>query len=247
MNRFTWDARIERAGQLENEYAVAAEVLRFYRKVAEFQKSVSPYSDPGPQEWMRLLDLVEREGPSPLAEAARNLQLALGEGGTPEFLKSRIQAGAHLPDDPIQAFFSRVIQQPYAEGAAAVADIPTGVTRNTCPFCGERPLVAALRPEGDGGKRDLVCSLCFTEWEFRRLLCPNCGEEDHRKLPVYKAAEFPHLRAEACDSCRHYIKAVDLTLDGRAIPEVDELAAIPLDLWARENGYIKLQANILGL
>lgn len=57
---------------------------------------------------------------------------------------------------------------------------------------------------------------------------------------------FPHLRVEACDSCRHYIKAVDLTLSGLAIPEVDELAAIPLDLWARENDYIKLQPNILG-
>jgi FdhE protein len=108
-------------------------------------------------------------------------------------------------------------------------------------------VVAVLRPEGEGGKRCLVCSLCFTEWEFRRLVCPNCGEEDHRKLPVYKADEFPHLRAEACESCRHYIKAVDLTLNGLAIPEVDELAAIPLDLWVREKDYVKLQSNILGL
>ena len=55
------------------------------------------------------------------------------------------------------------------------------------------------------------------------------------------------MRAEACDSCRHYIKAVDLTLNGLAIPEVDELAAIPLDLWMREKDYVKLQSNILGL
>ena len=79
------------------------------------------------------------------------------------------------------------------------------------------------------------------------MLCQNCGEEDHRKLPFYKANEFPHLRAEACDSCGHHINAVDLTLNGLAIPEVDELAAIPLDLWAAEKGYFELQTNILGL
>jgi formate dehydrogenase maturation protein FdhE len=28
---------------------------------------------------------------------------------------------------------------------------------------------------------------------------------------------------------------------------VDELASAPLDLWAREHGYAKLQTNLLGL
>ena len=51
-----------------------------------------------------------------------------------------------------------------------------------------------------GAKRFLLCSLCFNEWEFRRLLCPNCGEEDKDKLPVYTAEEFPHIRVEACDT-----------------------------------------------
>ena len=25
---------------------------------------------------------------------------------------------------------------------------------------------------GDGGKRSLICSLCATEWDFRRIVCP---------------------------------------------------------------------------
>jgi len=116
----------------------------------------------------------------------------------------------------------------------------------TCPFCAEQPVAAVRRPEGAGGKRHLLCALCFTEWEFRRLLCPNCGEQDQDKLPVYTTNEFPHIRVEACDSCKHYIKSVDLTVDGLAVPEVDELAAIPLDLWATENDYVKLTPNLLG-
>ncbi len=54
------------------------------------------------------------------------------------------------------------------------------------------------------------------------------------KLPVYVAAELPHIRVEACDTCRHYIKTVDLTKDGHAVPVVDELAAMALSLWAQE-------------
>ena len=74
-----------------------------------------------------------------------------------------------------------------------------------------------------------------------------CGEEDHAKLPVYTAEELKHVRVEACDSCRTYIKTVDMTKSGLAEPIVDEMAAIPLDVWAREQGYTKLQSNLMQL
>jgi FdhE protein len=119
--------------------------------------------------------------------------------------------------------------------------------RAACPFCGQKPVLAVLRGEGDGAKRSLLCSLCATEWEYRRILCPNCMEEDKDRLPVYASAEFPHLRVEACDACRAYVKAVDLSRNGLAVPEVDELAAVPLDIWAAERNYTKLQTNLLGL
>lgn len=237
MIRSTWKARIERAARLEKENPAVAGVLRFYRTIAEFQKSIGPGSQPNPQDLLNLLTLVEREGTPALGEAARNLQKDTA-------LRRVVLEGA--ADDPMHTFFSGVLRQVYAERAAERANVPAGV-RNTCPFCGERPVAAALRPEGDGSKRGLVCWLCFTEWEFRRLLCPNCGEEDHRKLPIYKADELPHLRAEACDTCRHYINAVDLTVNGLAIPEVDQLTALPLDVWLSEKNYVKLQAGILGL
>ena len=123
---------------------------------------------------------------------------------------------------------------------------PTG-KRRPCPAKHAKPVVAVLRPEGDGGKRYLVCSQCFGEWEFQRLLCPHCGEQDPAKLPVYIAEQFPHLRVEACDTCRVYLKCIDMTRDGLAVPEVDEIASITLDLWASEHGYNKLQPNVFGL
>jgi FdhE protein len=103
-----------------------------------------------------------------------------------------------------------------------------------------------LRPEGDGGKRFLLCSFCNREWEFRRIYCSTCGEEAEEKLPVYVAEQFPHVRVEACETCKFYLLTIDLTKDGNAVPLVDDLAAIPLTLWAHEHGYSRLQPNLLG-
>ena len=112
----------------------------------------------------------------------------------------------------------------------------SGPTPYLCPFCKRKPGLGVLRPLGDGGQRSLVCSFCLAEWEFRRIVCPGCGEENHAKLPVYTAEELKHVRVEACDSCRTYIKTVDMTKSGLAEPIVDEMASIPLDLWAAEAG-----------
>ena len=214
MMRSAWDRRIERAAELEAQYPAAAELLRFYREIAAFERK-------GVADSAALLDLVRRHGPPELAQAAND------------------------PGSPAHLFFERVLEQMRATGIPAA--VARGAAQFTCPVCGEKPVAAVLRVEGEGGKRNLLCPRCFNEWEFRRLLCPGCGEENHEKLPVYTAAEFPHIRIEACDSCRQYIKAIDLTRNGLAVPVVDELASVSLDLWAAEKGYSKLQVNLLGL
>ena len=64
--------------------------------------------------------------------------------------------------------------------------------------------------------------------------------------PVFVAEQFPHIRVESCDTCKYYLRSIDLTKDGNAVPLVDDLAAIPLSFWAEENGYRRIQANLLG-
>src|SRR5262249_42626795 len=158
---------------------------------------------------------------------------------------------AHRPDRTVpeaEDFFARTFLEPYAEHLARRATIhEDGVRASTCPFCDARPRVGVLRPEGNGAKRSLLCSLCSTEWDYRRIVCPACGEETIDKLPIYTASEFDYVRVECCDTCKTYIKTVDLTKNGLAIPVVDELATIPLDLWAQEKGYAKLEPSLLGM
>ena len=84
------------------------------------------------------------------------------------------------------------------------------------------------------------------EWGFLRVACPACGEDRFESLPVF-TPEGTHLRVDACDTCHHYLKTIDMTRDGLAVPVIDELAAVSLDLWAAEKGYKKLTPNLAGL
>jgi FdhE protein len=79
------------------------------------------------------------------------------------------------------------------------------------------------------------------------VLCPGCGEENKDKLPIYTATEFPAARVDACDTCHTYLKSIDLTKDGHAIPMVDEIATVALNIWAEEHDYVKLETNLLGM
>ena len=260
MSKPDFDRRIARARTLAAQYPASAQVLHFYAEVAAFQKQVfeataaenlrpdcaRPFDEQliTPTTLNRfptLIGIVEQKGPPGLARSARGLRQ---EG--PEQWRALLETPPN--GDLAQHFFARACQQPVAEYLALESKVQfAGYTGQLCPVCGDHPQLSVLRPEGDGGKRSLVCAACATEWEFRRVLCPNCAEEDHEKLPRYSAEDFPHVRVEACDTCKRYLKSIDLTVNGLAVPLVDEIAAAPLDLWAAERGYEKIELNLMGL
>jgi FdhE protein len=191
------------------------------------------------------LSLVEEKGPAPLAPVARHLQ-ASDLNSWPDLFA---ECWTHIdaPTDP-QEFLVLAFLQPYVEFARLRAPLKVeGSASLLCPFCNRKPAGGVLRQQGDGGRRSLLCGFCLTEWDFRRVICPGCGEEDHAKLPVYTAEELPYIRVECCDTCKTYIKTIDLTKNGLADPLVDELASVPLNLWAQEHGYAKLHPNLLGM
>ena len=193
----------------------------------------------------QFLSLVEQKVPAPLAQTAHELHASDPNSWYDLFT----DCWAHIdsPTDP-KEFLVLAFFQPYAELARSQANLHLeGYTSLLCPFCNRKPAAGILRPQGDGGRRSLLCGVCLTEWDFRRLVCAGCGEEDHAKLPVYTAEELPYIRVECCDTCRTYIKTIDLTKNGLAEPLVDELASVPLNLWAQEHGYAKLNPNLLGM
>lgn len=263
MAKDLWGQRIGRTEELSDQHPFAAEVLRFYSHVARFQQELygrlrpfatgqTPVLLSDQPEFRELLDsfprflsLVEKQAPANFARCARELHKSTSDWAG---LLNRCWSANDGPPTAPQEFIGFIFLQPYAEFVRSRAALHLeGYNHSLCPFCNRKPVVATLRQQGDGGRRSLLCGFCLCEWEFRRIVCPACSEENNAKLPVYTAESFPHIRVECCDACRTYLKSIDLTKNGLAVPLVDELASLPLDLWAQEHGYEKLHPNLLGM
>lgn len=259
-----WSKRVARADELAKSCPWAGETLGFYRHVLEFQgetyQKLSRESAPAisaqqplrtvldfgaaAQSFPAMVAVARRHGPAAMATAAAEFaSVSVAEA---ERLLRAFAGGETI--QPVEQFLALAVLQPYAERLSAdSATTNADSGRGLCPACDGKPLVSVLRPEGDGGKRWLLCSFCLLEWEFRRILCPYCGEEDNSKLPLFQpAGDVSAVSLQACLTCRRYLKAVDTTVDGHAVPLVDEIASSPLDVWASGQGYQKLQLNILG-
>jgi FdhE protein len=263
-----WDARIARARELAREVPAAREPLTFFAELATYQRSLflaardvpvtGQFRDdvdvdgasaavPGFLAWLA------RAAPAPLARSAGAIRAdSLEWRGLMREGLMLDEAGLEAGRDDTRAFVMAAVLQPFAEAAAIARrgelvspSVGPGAFTSRCPICSGLPSVGVLREEGQGAKRMLVCSRCLSEWSYVRVVCPGCGEEGFDALPVYTADAFPHVRIEACDSCTRYVKTIDLTRNGLAVPVVDDIASLTLDLWAAEQGYRRLRVNLL--
>lgn len=214
-----------------------------------------------------VLKATEAAGPEPLAVATREL------AGSDDLEPSMAAwlAGADLP--PVERFLARAtLCAPLAAldgeaGAACVADpAPRGDRR--CPRCAGYPQLSfrdvADDPLLSAGRR-LLCARCGHSWSYSAGTCASCGETsgaartmyaEPREGPVVGRAEagqapadtstFPHVRIEACGACQRYLIDIDRSRDPQSVPEVDELAALPLDLYAADHGLTKITPNLVG-
>ena len=258
-----WDKQIERADYLSAESSGAKELLTFYAQLLRAQKEIyesfrsrDDWSPAGDLESdliivvsaaSGLLEAVARHGPESLAGDAQVLL-----NSEPDVMVLTLIDYWRSPSDT--QFFAKSVLQPYLRLLAETNTRPSGRElaggERTCPFCGGPPQLSFLiskESAGESGNRDLLCAACLSSWEFRRVVCANCGEEQPAKLGYFHSPAFDHIRIEACDSCKHYLKGIDLTRLGLAVPLVDEIYSGPLDLWARERGYTKIELNLVGL
>lgn len=254
-----WRQRAERCAVLAEDFEASRDVLRFYEQVLRFQaetarRATGKFSaGPSLREQVdvaftaeallpELLQLAETSGPKALAAEARKLRAASKESHRDLLLSAM---ASEIRFEP-QTFFARACLQPLAEALQMqMGELPHAPT-GSCPACGGLPQLAVLRSVGEGAERSLLCSFCLREWVYRRVICPFCQETDQDKLPRFSTEEFSYIGVHACDTCRHYLKAVDLSLDGRAVPLVDEVAAAALDVWAGAQGYLKIVPNLMG-
>jgi FdhE protein len=262
VTRYSYLQRTRRTRELAAKYPFAAELLAFYARVLELQAAIADclrsrgtWNSSGSSSFATrviacdakdlllsfappLAQIATAAGPAPLADAA-------GKIGWTQLLDGFW--AYHEAPSAEERFFALALLQPYAERLAEDAHTPTAAAASNCPVCGTEAVAGVLRPEGFGARRSLLCSLCATEWDFMRGTCPACGESRPEAIGVYTSEQFDNVRVDACDACKRYLKTVDLTKNGLAVPVVDELATIPLDLWAQKNGYRKLCPNLFNM
>lgn len=269
----TWSARRARALALESESPHAAEILRCYADVLGVQERTA--AQVPVREWLATVQSSDvgatalSLGRLPLGEvvprfagflvameaigtevmrAEASRMAASGDAEQRLALEAALAVGS---DDEVAPFHARAFIEAVATTLAgrvlpAVASEDPAAT--TCHVCGAPPLVATLRDaSGALGAGGLVCSRCGTERRVRRLACVFCGESDSTRLRIHSAESVPHVRIDECESCRRYIKTVDLRRRGDAVPIVEDLATPELDLWARDQGLSKGRANLFGM
>jgi formate dehydrogenase accessory protein FdhE len=262
-----WEARRKRALLLAERYPYAAEMLDFYAKLSQTQERiwqralVEQPEAPNLERWALannsltdIMRLAESEGPGLLAEVAAGLAEASAE------LQQAILR-AYLADIPLlelneaerepARFLARATLGPALEALdlESTRPGPIGSQERRCPWCWGLPQCKTVSDEGEAGApARLVCSRCSRTWKFPRRLCASCGETRQSQLATFEAEEtFTHLYVEACRSCQQYMVTVDLRQDGKAEPLLDEMCALPLDLWTREQGFSKVHPNLMGV
>jgi FdhE protein len=254
-----WSERRQRAAQLESRWSFAGEMLRLYGRLLDTQERafLATRADrPAPVGLARFIvervmpDVVEdtvAAGPRPLAEAALARRLAGGlEDAVDRWLGGESQS-------PVEEYLARAASAPVLEalGAAAAGACRGASEPGGCPRCGGRPQLSYFAESAEllvTTPRRLSCCRCGDDWIHERMTCPACGERSTDKLSIHADAErLPHLRADACESCRRYLITVDLRVEPEGVPVVDELGALPLDLYMQERGFAKIVPNLMGI
>jgi formate dehydrogenase maturation protein FdhE len=225
----------------------------------------------GPEKLARAVADLGRGGNDPAGRWAEKVRRWLGEGELSPVDRYLVRAAAGPVLEALGAYgVSQDVQ-----AAAGVGAGPRDERHcPRCGGLPQVSLFAPTEESLVAPRRYLECSRCAYRWAFPRMTCPACGETESRRLPIHaeegataseaagtvvrgvegagRAAtpgpgpRLPHVSVHACSTCSRYLLNVDLSREGRAVPVVDEMAAIPLDLYAREHGVAKIVPNLMG-
>ena len=161
---------------------------------------------------------------------------------------------------PVLLFVMEAVLGPVIRTVAAGYDSPWDARPSSwmqgfCPVCGSFPSIGYLEKRvfdeknaflaGGGGKKHLHCSLCGTEWHFRRGACPSCGKEGSGVMEFLRESENANgERIDWCTQCKSYCPTIDLRERG-SVPDMDVMALgmMYMDIVAAQKGLMPLKPS----
>ncbi|WP_243694511.1 formate dehydrogenase accessory protein FdhE [Aquifex aeolicus] len=191
-----------------------------------------------------LLNIVYEHGTPQMKERVEHLQ-SLEKKEILSLISSFLENG--ISDDMLRFFLISYLQPILYTFADKVKFEHERWFKNYCPVCGSKPSVSFIMDTEDWeGARFLRCSVCLTDWLYVRTKCVNCGNVEDDSLDYFISSELDYIEIQTCKKCNSYIKIIDLRKDGLAVPDLEDIASVSLDLWAQEQGFIKVERNFMG-
>jgi hypothetical protein len=113
-----------------------------------------------------------------------------------------------------------------------------------CFICGAGAILGEL--QGNNQVKHLRCGRCGADWQFRRIECMYCGNEDHHTLSyLYAEPSQEHIRVEVCDKCKGYLKVINsFTATPPEMLPLSDLATLHLDTIAQGRGYARQECGV---
>ncbi len=232
---------------------VAAGQRAAVREIPVADARASPGSGDGPPllaravardgAWRRMLGIVLSAARAPgLPVETQDALRRLSDSGVShlEALADGVLAGEVPPDRLACApFVAAALQAWFASLASRLDPAALAPGTDACPACGSPPVAGVV--QGDDRRRFLSCSLCAAEWNVPRLRCVTCGGEGD--LAYYEVEGDGGAKAEACPSCRAYLKLFDEEKRPGADAAADDAATLALDLLLAQDGWGRVGAN----
>jgi FdhE protein len=195
--------------------------------------------------FLRLLEIAEKKVPGETKEFVRRIkegEVDFGEVIRNSFdFESAEEFAPELDEDTfdlIELFLEESLRpalESFAEKYGGIIG-SSEWSEGYCPICGKEPKIGEIK--GDEEQRFLFCNQCGFEWNYNRIKCPFCGNEEQQTLAYFTVEGEERYRVDVCNVCKRYVKIVDFRdSEGKANLDVEDIATLHLDMLASEEGY----------
>jgi FdhE protein len=197
--------------------------------------------------FLALLEIAEKRSPGETREMARKIreeEIDFNDLIYESFNPLPVEEDAAADEegensyDLIELFIEESLRPALEKVAHAYGDVvrKSQWSEGYCPICGREPKIGEVRD--DEGTRYLYCNQCGFEWDYRRIKCPFCGNEEQQTLAYFTIEEDSRYRVDVCNECKRYIKIVDFRdTKEKADMDVEDIATLHLDMLANDEGY----------
>lgn len=195
--------------------------------------------------FLRLLEIAEKRLPGETTEFTR--QIREGDIDFETMIRNSFNARSNEEfafdiDEDAFDIIELFVEESLRPALEGFAEKYSGVIKSSgwnegyCPICSKEPKIGEIK--GDEGRRFLFCNQCGFEWDYSRIKCPFCGNEEQQTLAYFTVEEEEQYRVDVCNVCKRYVKMVDFRdSEEKANLDVEDIATLHLDMLAAEEGY----------